>query len=95
MTKVLSIETIEPYFLVCRFNNNSLKKLDILPLIQNHKELNGIEQLMDSETFKKARVGEMGEILWDKIITTNYNGEEVIWDYDISPEFAFENGIQC
>ncbi len=95
MTRVLSIKAIEPYFLVCRFNNNSLKKLDILPLIQSHKKLNGIEQLMDSETFKKARVGEMGEILWDKIITTNYNGEEVIWDYDISPEFAFENGIQC
>ena len=91
MIKVTSIERAEPYFLVCRFNNTAVKKLDILPLIENHKNLQGIEQLLESQIFKKVRIGEMGQIVWDNIIKTNYNGEQMIWDYDISPEFAFEN----
>ena len=91
MIKVTSIERAEPYFLVCRFNNKAIKKLDVLPLIENHKNLQGIEQLLESQIFKKVRIGEMGQIVWDNIIKTNYNGEQMIWDYDISPEFAFEN----
>ena len=91
MIKVTSIERAEPYFLVCRFNNQAIKKLDILPLIENHKNLQCIEQLLESQIFNKARIGKMGQIVWDNIISTNYNGVEMIWDYDISPEFAFEN----
>ncbi len=93
MIKITAIESIDPYFLICRFSNNTVKKLDVYPLIQNHKRLEGIEKLLDVETFKKARIGEMGEIVWDKIIKTTYHGEELIWDYDISPEFAFEHAI--
>ena len=94
MIKVTAIEKAEPYVIVCRFNNNMVKKLDILPLIENHKNLDGIEKLLDIETFSKVRVGELGELVWDKIIkTTNYKGERETWDYDISPEFAFINSI--
>ncbi len=93
MIKITAIENIEPYFLLCRFSNNAVKKLDVYPLIQKHKGLEGIEKLLDAETFKKARIGEMGEIVWDQIIKINYQGEELIWDYDISPEFAFEHSI--
>ncbi len=91
MIKVISIEKIEPYYLVCRFNNQVVKKLDIYPLIQQHKNLQGIDQLMANEIFNKARIGEMGEIVWDKIITTKHLNETIVWDYDISPEFAYEH----
>ncbi|MFP5041761.1 hypothetical protein [Parasediminibacterium sp. JCM 36343] len=67
--------------------------MDVYPLIQNHKNLNGIEQLLANQVFSKARIGEMGEIVWDKIIKTNVYGKVVIWDYDISPEFAFYNAV--
>ncbi len=93
MIKTTAIESIDPYFLICRLSNNAVKRLDVYPLIQNHKELEGIEKLLDAQTFKKARIGEMGEIVWDKIIKINYQGEELIWDYDISPEFAFEHAV--
>ena len=94
MIKVTSIDILEPYFLVCRFNTGITKKLDVFPLIQNHEKLKGIEKLLDGKTFKKVRIGDAGEIVWDKIITTSYRGEDQIWDYDISPEFAFENALQ-
>lgn len=32
----------------------------------------------------------MGEIFWKNIITTSNNEK---WNYDISPEFIFHNGI--
>lgn len=82
---------MEPYFLVCTFNNGITKKLNVYPLIENHKNLKGIQKLLDIQTFKKAQIGEAGEIVWNKIITTTYKDIDQIWDYDISPEFAFEN----
>ncbi len=65
--------------------------MDIYPLIQQHKNLQGIEQLMVNEIFNKANIGEMGEIIWDKIITPKHLNETIVWDYDISPEFAYEH----
>ena len=91
MLKVSSIEKAEPYFLICRFNNEVIKKLDILPLIENHKNLEGIDQLLKTNIFNQVSIGEMGEIVWPNIIRTIHNGVVTIWDYDISPEFAFEN----
>lgn len=91
MIRVTAIDIQDPYFLLCRFNTGVTKKLDIFPLIKNHENLTGIEKLLDRKTFSKVRIGEAGEIVWEKIITTVYCGEEQVWDYDISPEFAFEN----
>jgi hypothetical protein len=30
--------------------------------------------------------------VWNKIVKTTDNGIETVWDYDISPEFAYQNG---
>ena len=78
MIKVESIEKIENYKLTCRFNNNTFKILNVLPLIEHHQSLKGVEKLLDSDTFGKVRIGQMGELLWRKIITTNHNREEVV-----------------
>lgn len=93
MIRVAEIEKKEPYILTCKFNNGLTKKLDILPLIKNHKNLEGIDKLLDTAIFDSVQIGEFGEIVWKNIIKSTYNGEETIWDYDISPEFAFENAI--
>ena len=34
----------------------------------------------------------MGELIWDNIITTIYNNEQTVWNYDISPEIAWSVG---
>lgn len=91
MIKVIQINKVEPYAVECTFNNGISKKLDVYPLIQNHKNLAGIEQLLEVPIFKNVRIGEMGELVWDNIIKTEYNGETMLMNYDISPEFAFSN----
>ena len=91
MLRVVEIIEKTPYSLVCKFNNNIVKKLDILPVIENHKHLDGVQNILIESVFKTVRIGEFGEIVWDKILKTNQNGIDVYWDYDISPEFAFEN----
>ena len=90
MFKVKKIIEVTPYSIVCELNNGILKKLDILPLIEKHANFKGIDQLKDKTTFESVAIGDMGEIFWKNIITTSNNEK---WNYDISPEFIFHNGI--
>jgi len=91
MIKVIEIKKVEPYAVECAFNNGISKKLDVYPLIQNHKDLVGIDKLLEIPVFKNVRIGEMGELVWDNIIKTEHNGETILMNYDISPEFAYIN----
>jgi hypothetical protein len=90
MFKVKKIVAVSPYSIVCEMNTGILKKLEILPLIEQHSDFKGIEQLKDKTIFESAAIGEMGEIFWENIISTSSNEK---WNYDISPEFIFYNGI--
>ena len=90
MFKVKKIVEVTPYSIVCELNNGVLKKLEILPMIEKHSNFKGIDQLKDKATFESVAIGEMGEIFWKNIITTSNNEK---WNYDISLEFIFHNGI--
>ena len=90
MLKVKKIIEIKDFAVVCEFDNGSKKKLDVLPLLKNHKHLNGIEKLQNNTIFNQVAIGDMGEIYWKNIITSKSNE---LWNYDISPEFIFYNGI--
>lgn len=90
MFKVKKIVAVAPYSIVCELNNGIFKKLEILPLIEKHSNFKGINQLKDKAIFESVAIGEMGEIFWKNIITTANNEK---WNYDISPEFIFHNGI--
>jgi hypothetical protein len=93
MIRITEIKVATPYLLLCKFNNGQIKKLDVLPVIEQHKHLDGVSTLLNEAFFKKVRIGEFGEIVWDKIVKTTQDGKEIYWDYDISPEFAYENSI--
>lgn len=93
MIRVVEIIEKTPYFLVCKFNNGVVKKLDILPLIENHKHIEGVQSILNESVFHTVGIGEFGEIVWNKIVKTTQNGKVIYWDYDISPEFAYENSI--
>ena len=43
MLRITEIIEKSPYYLICRFNNGIVKKLDVLPIIENHKHLNGVK----------------------------------------------------
>ena len=90
MLKIKKIIEITDFVIICEFNNGLKKKLNVSPLIENHKHLNGIEKLQNNMIFKQVAIGDMGEIYWKNIITSKSNE---LWNYDISPEFIFYNGI--
>lgn len=93
MLKIIEILHIEPYTISCKFNNGVIKKIDVKPLLENHKNLDGIDKMYDIDLFKKARIGKLGELYWEKIIKTTHGNEVVVWDYDISPEFVYEQSV--
>ena len=95
MLKISHINLLEDYTILCTFNNGITKAIDILPLMEKHKHLSGIEKLKEKNVFSKARIGMFGEIVWDKVIRIADSKENEMWDYDISPEFVFYNGINA
>ena len=92
MLKINHIKLPGDYTIVCTFNNGITKAINVLPLLEKHKHLPGIEKLKEKNIFLKARIGIFGEIVWDKIIQSANANENELWDYDISPEFVFYNG---
>lgn len=91
MLRVIAIVETSPYYLQCKFNNGAIKKLDVKPIIEHHLHLSGVEDLLNETVFNKVRIGEFGEIVWAEIVKTVQDGKEIKWDYDISPEFAYQN----
>ncbi len=94
MIRITEIVEVKPFEIICKFNNGAVKNLKVKPLLDNHKHLHGIDKLYSEDQFRKVRIGKMGELVWDNIISISYNGKETVWDYDISPEFALENSVQ-
>jgi Protein of unknown function (DUF2442) len=92
MIKVTKILNIDNFNITCLFNNGVVKIIDVEPLLLNHSHLKGIEKLFNQEIFNQAKVGLLGEILWEKIISTEHNGQAEIWDYDVSPELIMAVG---
>ncbi len=93
MLRVNKILKIDSFLITCEFNNGLVRTIDVGPIIKNRSNLKGIDELKNPETFSKANIGIFGEIVWDKIITTTYNGQKSVWDNDLSPEFIFENSM--
>lgn len=93
MLKIKHITPENPYFLECTFSNGITKRVNVLPLIKNHLHLKGVEKLLDPVVFQQAKIGFCGEIVWRDIVEITHNDTTVLWDYDISPEFAFEKSV--
>lgn len=94
MIKVIEIISAENFQIVCKFNTDEIKTIAVKPLLEIQKHLVGIEKLYDNINFQKAQVGKVGEIFWKDIITTHHQTSPQVWNYDISPEHAYEIGIE-
>ena len=93
MIKIINITILDNFSIKCTFNNGLSKIIHVLPLLETQKHQTGIEKLTIESNFSKARIGIFGEIIWDDIIETKNGSTREIWDYDISPEFVFHNGV--
>lgn len=95
MLRVVEILDTNDFCVRCKFNNDEIRRLDVLPIIENHKHLNGVEKLLEANIFATAQVGQCGEIVWPNIVYVHDTDGDRLWDYDISPEYAFHHSKQA
>lgn len=89
MRKIVKIEFNENNQIICHFDNNELRVLNLSKAIKD-KYITKI--ISDEKVFKSAKTGEFGEIYWsDAAEIKDLNGNLIPCEYDISPEFAYYN----
>jgi len=93
MIKLKKIEFEKDLKILCQFTNGEKKLLNLDVLISKSDKY--FNQIIKNQNFKNAKIGDFGEIYWDKsaqIVDTN--GTPVLCNYDISPEFVYHKSIQ-
>ncbi len=88
MKKIIKISFVEPFTLECEFNNGEVRLLNLEKALDKNKKITN--KIFDKKEFKKAQIGEFGQIYWANMAEiTNLDGTIESCDYDISPEFAY------
>ncbi len=91
MLKLSKIEFSENNEILCFFENGELRLFNVRDSIQD-RYIDIITS--DNKIFKSAQIGKFGEIYWaDMGEIRDLKGNVILCEYDISPEFVYENSI--
>ncbi len=91
MIKLSKIEFSENNEILCFFENGELRLFNVQNSIKD-KYVDII--ISDDKILKSAQIGEFGEIYWaDMGEIKDLDGNVNRCEYDISPEFIYENSI--
>lgn len=94
MIHVTNILETQPYFLIVAFDNGEVRKLEMQPILESQQHYPGVEKLFDTNIFLHPHIGNFGQIYWDNILQMrDLQGEFIPCEYDLSPEFVYENSI--
>ena len=76
--KITKILSVEPYSLVCVFNTNEIRRVDLAQWVNEFKNLNNnwTSKLADPVFFATVKVADYGTIVWDN-------------DIDLDPEVLY------
>lgn len=89
MLRITAIELKQPYHLVCTFNNGKRRNIDVEPILKKQAHIRGVTDLLDVKRFNEVEIGLAGEVCWRGVVQSGENR----WDYDLSPEFVFAEGV--
>ena len=93
MLKIQSIQILDSHSILCVFNSGETRVLDIHVSLDSTNKL--VKKLADPEVFKKAKIGQFGEIYWEKIgEIKELDGSISLCEFDVSPEFVFYNSTK-
>ncbi len=88
MKKIHHFSIEEKFKIICHFHNGELRVLDLEKVLDKGGKY--AQKIFEKDNFRKAKIGEFGEIYWDGLAEIrNLNGELESCAYDISPEFAY------
>jgi hypothetical protein len=94
MVKVTHIEIVDSHTILCVFSTNERRLLDIHKVLDPENRL--VKKVLQPATFKQAKIGEFGEILWENAgEIRELDGSVSSCEYDISPEFAYHHSEAC
>jgi len=93
MIRTQKILEAKPYYLICQFNNGEIKKLLVEGVFADSNTFSA-NKILEPNYFSKAEVGELGQIFWpDAAYIKDVNGNLILCEYDMSPEFVYHNSI--
>lgn len=88
MIKIIRIEILDSFRILCYFNSNERRVLDLKNVLDPNNKI--VNQILNPTIFKTAQVGELGEIKWENMgEIKELDGSLTLCEYDISPEFAY------
>jgi hypothetical protein len=94
MIKITKIEFLSSFKILCEFNNKERRILDLKNSLDSNHKL--VKNILDTQIFKMAKIGEFGEIYWDNAgEIKELDGKITKCEYDISPEFAYYHSVAC
>lgn len=90
MLKIKSISIIENYKILCFFNNGKKRIFDLEQSLDLTNKY--VKKILTPQIFSKVTIGKFGEIKWDdEGEIKDYDGTILSCEYDISPEFVYQN----
>lgn len=93
MYKIINISFLDDYKIVCHFNNGEVRMLDLSKSLDLSSKF--AQKVIENDTYKKAKIGLFGEILWEEIgEMKDYDGSVIACAYDISPEYAYFHSVK-
>lgn len=90
MLKIIEIKTIDRYSIVCKFNNEEIKKIDLDQALSAADKY--AHKIMSPDIFRQVKIGELGQLYWENVAEMkDLNGHMISCEYDLSPEFVYYN----
>lgn len=88
MIKLIKIHCLADFKIHCFFNNGEEGLLDLKSILKDDFAV----KILQEQVFKKAKIGDLGEIYWEGIAKIqDLGGNSIPCAYDMSPEFVYEN----
>jgi hypothetical protein len=92
MRKIVEIKVLQPYLIVCKFDNGETRMLNLEEVMDKNGPLS--KQVFEGEKFKEVQIGDSGELFWLGIAEMKTKeGDTIPCEYDICPDFAYMNSI--
>jgi len=90
MNAIINISIKENFRILCSFKNGEQRIFDVPKVLNLEKKF--VTKIFKTEIFKNAKIGSFGEIYWNNVAEMKgLKGEVIPCEYDISPEFIYQN----
>lgn len=88
MKKITKIELQKPYRILCTFNHNEQRIIDLKEIFSADDPY--AQKVLNKSAFKKVQIGDFGELYWKDVAEMkDLHGKTIPCNYDISPEWVY------